>query len=138
VRHGLRVTTCGVLGLLLAGCDAGERAARSEAAAVSRAIDGLRAADNAVKTGPLAALRAVPCTVSDVCSVQSFCVAAYEQHVQVLELVAEVKAGLPTAPSASVVQKLGQAESGLARAKTLTDQCATRQGEMARHYRVAR
>ena len=129
---------CVVVGLLLVACDARERAARSEAAAVSRAIDAVRNADNSAKSGPLTALRGTGCTVSDICAVQSYCVAAYEQHVGALGLLAEAKASVATAPAETVAATLTSAEQGLARAKTLTDDCATRQGEMARHYRVAR
>lgn len=127
-----------VVGLLLVACDARERAARSEAAAVSRAIDAVRNADNAAKAGPLGALRGTACTVADICAVQSNCVAAYEQHMGALGLLAEAKASVATAPASDVASTLANAEQGLARAKTLTDDCATRQGEMARHYRVAR
>jgi len=123
---------------LLPACDAGERAARSEAAAVSRAIDAVRNADNAVKSRPLAALRGTACSVADICAVLSYCVAAYEQHVGALELLARVKASVATAPAASVAATLAEAEQSLGRAKTSTDECATRQGQMARHYRVAR
>ena len=129
---------CVVFGFLFVACDAAERAARSEAAAVSRAIDAVRSAENAGKSAPLTALRGTACTVADICAVQSFCVAAYEQHVGALGLLAEAKAGVATAPAASVATTLAAAEQGLTRAKTLTDDCATRQGEMARHYRVAR
>ncbi len=124
--------------MLLFGCDASERAARSEAAAVSHAIDTLRSADNAKKAGPLALLRGTPCAVEDVCAVKSYCVMAYERHVAVLGLIDETKASIATAPAASVAAQISMAETGLSRAKTLTDDCATRQGEMARHYRVAR
>ena len=111
---------------------------RSEAAAVSRAIDAVRTADNAAKAAPLAALRAVPCAAPEVCAVQSYCVAAYEKHVSVLGMLAEARANVATAPAASVVQTLATAERGLGEARTLTDDCATRQGEMARRFKVAR
>ena len=128
--------------LLLFGCDASERAARSEAAAVSHAVDTLRAsADNVKKAGPLlTALRAEPrCAVERrYCAVKSYCVMAYERHVAVLGLIDEAKASIATAPAASVAAQISLAETGLSRAKTLTDDCATRQGEMARHYKVAR
>lgn len=129
---------CVFVGFLLPACDASERAARSEAAAVSRAIDSVRNAENAAKSTPLALLRGAACTVTDICAVQSYCVAAYEEHVSALGLLGEVKASVATAPAASVAAKLAQAEQSLARAKTSTDECATRQGEMARRYRVAR
>ncbi|HEV8549568.1 MAG TPA: hypothetical protein VGQ57_11085 [Polyangiaceae bacterium] len=124
--------------LLLGGCDASERAARAEAADISRAVDAVRAADNPAKAGPLAALRDKSCSVADICAVKSLCIAAYEQHERALALVAEAKAGITAAPAASVAQTLTLAESALTRAKSQTDDCATRQGEMARHFKVAR
>jgi hypothetical protein len=103
---------------------------------VSRAIEAVRNADNAQKSSPLAALRAVPCSVADVCAAQSLCVAAYEGHVKALELIERVKATASTAPVESVKQALGEAQSALASAKEHTDDCATKQGELARKYRV--
>jgi hypothetical protein len=129
---------CALACLTLAACEGGERASRPEAAAVSRAVDAVRNAPNADKSGPLKALRATACTVADICAVQSYCVAAYEQHVNALGLLAEAKASVATAPVASVAETVAAVQQGLARAKTLTDECATRQGEMARHYHVAR
>ncbi len=105
---------------------------------MSRAIDAVRAADNPRKSVLLAVLRAVPCAVAEVCAVQSHCVAAYEAHVGALDLVTEAKAGIATAPAASVAATLSRAETGLERARHLTDECATRQGELVRRYRVAR
>jgi hypothetical protein len=122
----------------LAGCNEDERAARPEAAAVSRAIDAVRNADNSAKARPLSALRTTACTIGDICAVQSYCVAAYEQHVGALGLLSEAKASVATAPASSVAETLTRAQEGLERAKALTDGCATRQGEMARHYHVAR
>ena len=124
--------------LALAACDASERAARAEAADISRGIDTLRKAENPAKAAPLAALRDKSCSVPDICAVKSVCIAAYEQHERALALVAEAKAGITAAPAASVAQTLTLAESALSRAKSQTDDCATRQGEMARHFKVAR
>ena len=122
----------------MGSCEEKERAFRSEAAAVSRAIDGVRTAENAQKTGPLGALRAVPCTAPEVCAVQSYCVAAYEKHVAVLGLLAEAKTSMATAPPTAVAATVATAERGLAEARTLTDDCATRQGEMVRRFHVGR
>jgi hypothetical protein len=126
---------CG-FGALLFGCPAGDGPARSEAAAVSRGIEALRNADNAQKSAPLAALRALPCSVADVCAVQSLCVAAYEGHVQALALIERVKATARTAPVETVQRSLTEAERALERAKQGTDDCATKQGELVRKYRV--
>jgi len=105
---------------------------------VSRAIEGLRNAENGQKGELLASLRAVPCSVADVCAVQSLCVAAYEQHVLALKLIERTKATARTAPVETVKAALAEAESTLAHAKETTDTCATKQGELARKYRVAR
>jgi hypothetical protein len=124
--------------LALAGCAHDDGPARSEAAAVSRAVEVLRNADNAQKSAPLAALRAVPCSLPDICGVQSFCVAAYEEHVRVLGLLTAINDNAASAPADTLKEALVTAEAGLTRAKAQTDACATKQGELARKYRVAR
>lgn len=138
MRLGVKLAALTATLLLLAGCDEKERAVRSEAASVSFAIDAVRKAENDQKSGPLELLRAIKCSAPDVCAVQSYCVAAYEKHVGALGLVAEAKATVATAPPATVAATLKAAEDGLGQAKTMTDQCATRQGEMARRFRVGR
>jgi hypothetical protein len=122
----------------LAGCDEKERATRSEAAGVSRAVDAVRSAENAQKSAPLDALRRTPCSAPEVCAVQSYCVAAYEKHVAALGLVDEAKATVATAPAEKVAATLTAAETALGQAKTMTDECATRQGELVRKFRVGR
>lgn len=123
---------------VLAGCDERERADRSEAASLSRAVDAVRSAENAQKSGPLEVLRRTPCSATEVCAVQSYCVAAYEKHVAALALVDEAKATVATAPAEKVAATLKAAEAGLGQARTMTDECATRQGELVRKFRVGR
>lgn len=105
---------------------------------MSRAVDALRAADNDHKAAPLAALRAVPCSVAEVCALQSYCVAAYEQHVRALELIEAAKAEASAAPPAVLARALASAQAALEAAKQQTDGCATRQGELVRRLKVAR
>jgi hypothetical protein len=105
---------------------------------VSRAVDSLRSAENPQKAALLAALRGVPCSVPEVCATQSLCVAAYEGHVHALELIERVKTVASTAPVADVKADLAAAEASLALAKTQTDACATKQGELVRAFRVGR
>lgn len=124
--------------VLALACAHDDGPARSEAAAVSRAVEVLRNADNAQKSAPLAALRAVPCSLPDICAVQSFCVAAYEEHVRVLTLITAINDNAAVAPADALKDALATAEAGLIRAKTQTDACATKQGELARRYKVAR
>jgi hypothetical protein len=136
----LRLSIFAALGVVaaLAACSKGDGPARSEAAAVSRAIEALRNADNAKKSTLLSALRAVPCSVPDICAVQSFCAAAYDEHVKVLELIDAAKAAASSAPAEALRDAIATAQAGLQRAKAQTDACATQQGELARRYRVAR
>lgn len=134
----MKLAAVAVVLVAVVGCDEKERATRSEAANVSRAIDAVRTAENAHKSGPLAALRAVACSAPEVCAVRSHCVAAYETHVAALGLVDEAKATVATAPAASVAAILASAERGLGQAKAATDECATRQGEMVRRFHVGR
>jgi hypothetical protein len=123
-------------GALAVGCSRDDDGARSQAASVCRAVEALRNADNGRKGVFLAALRAVPCSVADVCAVQSFCAAAYEEHVRVLELVGAAKAAASSAPADTLRAALAAAETGLASAKAQTDACATKQSELARSYGV--
>jgi hypothetical protein len=134
----VKLAACAVALVALAGCDEKERAVRSEAASVSRAVDAVRTAENARKSGPLAALQGTPCSAPEVCALKSYCQAAYETHVAALSLVDEAKATVATAPAASVAATLQAAEAGLGKAKTMTDECATRQGELVRRFRVGR
>jgi hypothetical protein len=124
--------------LPLAGCPAGDGPARSEAASVSRAVDALRAAENPQKASHLAALRALPCSVPDVCGVQSLCLAAYEEHVHALELIDKVKAIASSAPVEQVKADLMAADASLGKAKLATEDCTAKQGALIRRFRVGR
>jgi hypothetical protein len=105
---------------------------------VSRAVDALRAAENPQKAAHLAALRAVPCSVSDVCAVQSLCLAAYEGHVHALELIEKVKAIASSAPVEQVKADLLAADASLGKAKVATEDCTSKQGALIRQFRVGR
>lgn len=129
-----------LLAAALAGCrkDEAQARARSEAAAVSRAVDALRAADNDKKPVFLQALRDVPCTEPDVCAVRSACLAAYELHVRALARLGDARRLVDAGALAGVAAELDAAQDELARAKTLTDDCTTQQGELVRRHRVGR
>jgi hypothetical protein len=122
--------------LLLVGCPASDGAERSEAAALSRAIDALRSADNPNKAGALQALRAAPCTFPDICAVRSACIAAYELHVRGVEAAAKAAGLLNTDEAPKAAELLGTAESDLKRASELANACTSAQGELQRRYRV--
>lgn len=124
------------LPLLLAGCPASDGAERSEAAALSRAIDTVRGADNAKKPDALQTLRAAPCTFPDICAVRSACIAAYELHVRALGAVATAGTLMDAGDPPKAAELLRTAEADLARASQLADGCTSAQGEMQRRYRV--
>ncbi len=105
---------------------------------MSRAVDALRAAENPQKMAFLAALRAVPCSVPEVCAVQSLCLAAYEGHVRALELILEVKAIASSAPVEKVKAELLAADASLSKAKLATEECTSKQGALIRQFRIGR
>ena len=117
--------------LLLVGCPDGARG-KSEAAAVSRAVNSLRDADNEKKPELLSSLRAIECSAADVCAVRSACLAGYEVLVETLQRVREVAAN-PDAGSGTAVDGL---KRDLARAADLTAKCTDAQGEMIRRYKL--
>jgi hypothetical protein len=105
---------------------------------VSRAVDALRAAENPQKAAFLGTLRAVPCSVPDVCAVQSLCLAAYEGHVRALELIEQVKASASSAPVEKLKADLTAADASLSAAKVATEECTSKQGALIRQFRVGR
>jgi hypothetical protein len=124
------------LPLWLVGCPASDGKERSEAAALSRAIDTVRNTDNAQKAGALQTLRAQPCTFPDICAVRSACIAAYELHVRGVEAAAKAAGLLNTDEAPKAAELLGAAESDLKRASELANGCTSAQGELQRRYRV--
>jgi hypothetical protein len=119
------------LGLLLIGCPDGSRG-KSEAEAVSRAVNLLRNADNDEKPKLLDSLRATECDKADVCAVRSACLAGYELLVGTLARVEDV-ASRPDAGSGPLLDGL---KRDLARASDLTARCTDAQGEMIRRYKL--
>jgi hypothetical protein len=122
--------------LLLAGCP-GDRAEKSEAAAIDRAIDELRDVPNEAKSGALSALRSLPCSAPEVCGAQSACVAGYELHVSGITALERAKQlAVDGDGGAELGAALSSAQATLERAKPLTERCADAQGELARKYRL--
>lgn len=99
---------------------------------MSRAVTGLRDADNAQKRELLAALRATPCETADVCAVRSACLAAYELHVDSLTHLADVAKRDAAADAAA----LDAVKAELERARELASKCTDLQGEMVRRYKL--
>jgi hypothetical protein len=119
------------LAFLLVGCPEGSRD-KSEAQAVSRAVNLLRDADNDAKPKLLDSLRATECTAADVCAVRSACLAGYELMVGTLARVGDV-ASRPDAGSGPLLDGL---KRDLGRASELTAKCTDAQGEMIRRYKL--
>ena len=85
-----------VLGMLVvlspaAACTSG---ARQEAAQVAEAMDRFRKADNATKPSKVGTLRAVKCSVTDVCQARDACLASAEATAKSLSLKSEVEQAL--------------------------------------------
>jgi hypothetical protein len=130
-----RVKSAGALalGLAMSGCP-GAPAEKSEAAAVSRAVNSLREADNQKKRDFVSALRETPCTAADICAVRSECLAAYELHVDVL---ARMNGALgKNEVDREDVGALEQMKKDLARSRDLAQKCTDAQGEMIRRYKL--
>lgn len=117
-------------------CNEAENQARSEAGVLSRAVDGVRNADNAEKAKALDALRSAKCSHPDVCRVQSGCLRAYELHVSAVQSAAEaqkyIDAGSPERAAAALVN----AERDLKTSGELAQQCTDLQGELVRKFRL--
>ena len=110
--------------LLSSSCQRAENEARSEAVALSRAIDGVRAADNAEKASALGALRSAKCSHPDVCRVQSACLRAYELHVSAVQSAAEAQ------------RQIDAGSPDFSRSGELAQQCTNLQGELVRKFRL--
>ena len=126
------------LGLLCSstlGCKSdAERAHQGQVARIAEHIDRLRRADNRDKREPLAALAAIPCPDADACALQDLCLRAYRLHQSALDAISSLeqlsRSNTP-APS-DVGQRLQQAQTDLAQAKTLSEECTEQQIRVVR------
>ena len=115
-----------------------ERAHQGQVARLAQQIERLRLADNRDKRAPLQALAAVPCPDAEACALQDLCLRGYRLHQGALDSISalERQARSDAPPPADVSQQLAQAQNDLARAKTLTEDCADQQVRI-RHIRGA-
>jgi hypothetical protein len=128
----LRLAAWPIIGCvcLLSACRSdADRAEQGRVANLAERIDRLRRADNTAKRPLLAALVTAACVSPDECALKDLCVRAYQVHqraldaIESLELVAASDAGV----SASVRERLQQAEQDLASARELGERCAEEQ-----------
>jgi hypothetical protein len=133
VVRGAGVISLAVFAL---GCRNAQEEARGEAGVVSRAIDGVRAADNAAKAVALGALRSAPCSHPDVCRVRSACLSAYELHVSALKSAVEAQAFIDAGSADRAAAVLASAEQDLKRSAKLAQRCTEQQGELIRGFRL--
>jgi hypothetical protein len=119
-----------LLGLGLGGCQSSPPE-KSEAAAVSRAVNSLRDAENERKREHLEALRTTPCSVAEICAVRSQCLAAYELHVDVLARLASTSKTGPDNP-----ESVERMKRDLARSHELGKTCIDAQGALIRRYKL--
>lgn len=111
-----------------------ERAHQGQVARLAEHIERLRLADNRDKRGPLQALAAVPCPDAEACALQDLCLRGYRLHQGALDSIAALeRQSKSDAPApADVGQQLAKAQSDLAQAKTLTEECADQQVRILR------
>lgn len=125
----------------LVACDGGPR---REAESVSLAVERFRRADNTAKPSAGEALRAVPCSATDVCQARDACLAFSEPTAQALRLEAEVAEGLraldagklPKDGAAALPAKLERAESLLAEGKSRLEACDDAIQALRRRHRL--
>jgi hypothetical protein len=133
-RGGLALLCC-ISCLMAAACKSdAERAHQGQVARLAQQIERLRLADNRDKRAPLQALAAVPCPDAEACALQDLCLRGYRLHQSALDSIAELerqsKSDAP--PPADVGQRLAKAQDDLAKAKTLTEDCADQQVRVMR------
>lgn len=139
-RRGAAALACVALAI---ACDAGPR---REAESVIVAVERFRQADNASRPAAADALRAVPCTATDVCQARDACLAFSEPTAKALRLKREVEEGLKAletgtlpkdSPAARALpEKLEQAESMLREGQSRMTGCDEQMQALKRRHRI--
>jgi hypothetical protein len=127
--------------LLATACDGGPGpSARAEAERVVVAARALRNAENEDKPARLGALRAVECTLPDVCELKNECVSAYELYNKGLDAVRAVKKSLGTDAGAADAERAAElllgAEKDVASGKQRASRCAEVEGRVVGKYKL--
>jgi hypothetical protein len=144
-RDWVRALSLGCSWVLLpgvVGCDSqAERARRSEATALVRAIEGLRDAPNPDKRPRLLQLEQLPCSSEDLCELKRICSKAYQRHQRALDSARSLRHALRTdggaasaASAKSTADLVSDAQRYLKRARFLTRRCTELTGEISRRY----
>jgi hypothetical protein len=134
-QRPLRLGRVLLAALLLCSCKSdAERAHQGQVARLVEHIDRLRRADNPQKREPLLALARVPCPDPEACALQDLCLRAYRLHQSSLDTIGELEqhADSPAPLPPGVGERVQRAESDLAQAKTLSEQCAETQVRLMR------
>lgn len=104
------------------------------------AVRALREADNEDKPARLAALRAVPCELPDVCGLRTECVSAYELYTKGLDAVRAVKKSLASDAGDDDARRAGEllagAERDVAAGKQKASRCAELEGQLVAKYKL--
>lgn len=124
---------------LLAACDRRpSQDAVAEAAGLSHGIDALRQAQNLEKAERLAALRQMPCSEPDLCSLKRECERAYTKHVVALGQVERVKLDIEKAEEEGLEDELDGARAALIEAEAETQNCVALQAAAKESYGLSR
>jgi hypothetical protein len=115
-------------------CDGGGAEQRAEVASVTVAIDRLRDAPNATKSGFLLVLRKTACTLPDACGLRDQCAAAYTDQVQALAEIMKLKQS--GGAIASDPAQVAAIEQKLARARDGAKACVDGEAKLIDRYRV--
>lgn len=127
-RNARRLCWAFLLLLLpLSGCDRPTREVADEFSRITRAIDGLRNAQNAHKAQMIQPLRAALCT--RFCQLRDQCVSAYEAQILALDLIERARSGPLVDPHA-----LDEAQRTLVKARGLATECASEQAKLGRQF----
>lgn len=134
--HVALLSAAALAAAAVTSCKRAENEARSEAGALSRAIDGVRNANNAEKAHAVGALRSAKCSHPDVCRVQSACLSAYELHVSAVQSAAQAQRHIDAGSPARAASALVNAERDLEKSSELARRCTNLQGELVRQFRL--
>lgn len=132
----------GLLCLVSVACRGeSEQARRADVARVAEAVRKLRDAPNPAKEPLLKALQSTPCSADDACGLRQTCSDAYSLQARTMEGLSAVRHATTHASEAEPVPSgaaalLSEVVTNLQKAKIAAQNCADREGELRRKYRL--